>query len=160
MDADNDCQPNKERMMHSHLEEADRIVKKYMNWSFVGGLIPIPLADLATVSGIQAKMLYDLSELYGVEFKKEAAQSAVAALLGSVVPGVLTSTAFGAGLKFIPVIGTTLGVLTMPALSLGATYAIGRVFTAHFETGGTLLDFDPAKMREHFRAEFEAGKKA
>ena len=144
--------------MHSHLEEADRIVKKYMNWSFVGGLIPIPLADLAAVSGVQAKMLYDLSHLYGVEFKAQAAQSAVAALLGSVVPGVVTSTAFGVGLKFIPIVGTTLGVIAMPALSLAATYAIGRIFTAHFETGGSWLDFDPEKMREHFRAEFEAAK--
>ena len=145
-------------MMASHLEKADLIVKKYMNWSFVGGLIPIPLVDVAAVSGIQAKMIYDLSELYHVEFKTQAAQSAIAALLGSVVPGVVASTAMGAGLKFIPVIGTTLGVIAMPGLSLASTYAIGRIFTTHFETGGTLLDFDAAKVREHFRAEFEAAR--
>jgi uncharacterized protein (DUF697 family) len=148
--------------MVSHLEQADLIVKKYMNWSFVGGLIPIPLVDLAAVSGIQVKMLYDLAKLYDVQFKTQAAQSAVASLLGSVVPGVVTNTALGAGLKFIPIVGTTLGVITMPALSLASTYAIGRIFTTHFETGGTLLDFDAAKVREHFRAEFEAahsGKK-
>jgi uncharacterized protein (DUF697 family) len=148
--------------MVSHLEQADLIVKKYMNWSFVGGLIPIPLVDLAAVSGIQVKMLYDLAKLYDVQFKTQAAQSAIASLLGSVVPSVVTNTALGAGLKFIPIVGTTLGVITMPALSLASTYAIGRIFTTHFETGGTLLDFDAAKVREHFRAEFEAahsGKK-
>jgi len=81
--------------MVSHLEQADLIVKKYMNWSFVGGLIPIPLVDLAAVSGIQVKMLYDLAKLYDVQFKTQAAQSAVASLLGSVVPGVVTNTAPG-----------------------------------------------------------------
>jgi uncharacterized protein (DUF697 family) len=148
--------------MVSHLEQADLIVKKYMNWSFVGGLIPIPFVDLAAVSGIQVKMLYDLAKLYDVQFKTQAAQSAVASLLGSVVPSVVTNSALGVGLKFIPIVGTTLGVITMPALSLASTYAIGRIFTTHFETGGTLLDFDATKVREHFRAEFEAahsGKK-
>jgi len=143
-------------MMATHVEEAEAIVKKYMNWSFVGGLIPIPFVDVAAVSGIQMKMLYDLAKLYDVPFKTHAAQSAVGSLLGAVVPSLVTTGALGAGLKFIPVIGTTLGVITMPALSLAATYAVGRVFTTHFETGGTLLDFDPVKVREHFRAEFDA----
>jgi uncharacterized protein (DUF697 family) len=145
-------------MMVSHLEQADLIVKKYMNWSFVGGLIPLPLVDLAAVSGIQMKMIYDLANLYEVPFKAHLAQSAVSSLLGSVVPGVVASTALGTGIKFIPIVGTTLGVITMPALSLASTYAVGRIFTTHFEIGGTLLDFDPEKVREHFRAEFEAAR--
>ena len=68
-------------MMATHVEEAEAIVKKYMNWSFVGGLIPIPLADVAAVSGVQMKMLYDLAKLYDVPFKAHAAQSAVGSLL-------------------------------------------------------------------------------
>jgi signal transduction histidine kinase len=31
---------------------------------------------------------------------------------------------------------------------------VGRVFTQHFASGGTFLDFDPAEVREHFRQEF------
>ena len=46
----------------------------------------------------------------------------------------------------------------MPALSLAATQALGRVFAQHFETGGTLLDFDVETMRDYFRKEFEAAK--
>jgi uncharacterized protein (DUF697 family) len=142
--------------MSTRLDQANAIVKKYMNWSFVGGLIPVPLLDTAAVSGVQMKMLYDLAALYEVPFKAHAAQSVVASLLGAVVPGMVTAGAIGTGLKFLPVIGTTLGIITMPALSLAATYAVGRVFMTHFESGGTLLDFDPEKMREHFRAEFDA----
>ena len=44
----------------------------------------------------------------------------------------------------------------MPAFNAAATYALGRVFIQHFECGGTILDLDPDKVREHFRREFEA----
>jgi uncharacterized protein (DUF697 family) len=146
--------------MSERLVQAEAIVKKYTNWSFVGGLIPVPLADTAAVSAIQMKMLYDLANLYEVPFKAHAAQSVVGSLLGAVVPSMVASSAFGSAIKFIPVIGTTLGLLTMPALSLAATFAVGRVFTTHFEAGGNLFDFDPEKLKEHFRAEFEAAKNA
>jgi hypothetical protein len=46
----------------------------------------------------------------------------------------------------------------VPTLASAATIAIGRVFTQHFETGGTLLDIDADKLRTHFKAEFEAAK--
>jgi len=141
--------------MSTRLDQANAIVKKYQNWSFVGGLIPIPLVDTATISGIQMKMLYELAELYGVPFKAHAAQSIVGSLLGAVVPTMAAAGAVSM-VKFIPVVGTTLGIIAMPALSLAATCAVGRVFISHFEAGGTLLDFDPEKIRDHFRAEFDA----
>jgi len=41
----------------------------------------------------------------------------------------------------------------------GATsYAIGSMFVQHFESGGTLLDFDPKKMREYFASKLAEGK--
>jgi hypothetical protein len=46
----------------------------------------------------------------------------------------------------------------MPGFSSAATYAIGQVFIKHMESGGTLLDFNVEKMREHFIDEFEAKK--
>jgi uncharacterized protein (DUF697 family) len=144
--------------MSTKLEQANLIVKKYMNWSFVGGLIPIPMADMAAVSAVQMKMLSDLADLYDVPFKTHAAKSVVASLLGAVVPSMAATGLLATGVKFLPVIGTTVGLLTMPGLSVAATYAVGKVFIAHFEAGGTLLDFDPEKVREHFRAEFEASR--
>jgi hypothetical protein len=43
----------------------------------------------------------------------------------------------------------------MPALSAGATYAIGKAFIQHFASGGTLLDFNPPDYRDFFRAQKE-----
>jgi uncharacterized protein (DUF697 family) len=143
----------------ARVAEANAVVRKYMNWSFVGGLVPIPLADVMAVSGVQMKMLYELSKLYGVPFKAHIAKPLVGTLIGSVAPSAAAGGVLALGIKSVPVVGLTLGLLTMPALSMAATYAVGRVFIAHFESGGTLLDFDPDKVRAHFRAEFESARK-
>jgi hypothetical protein len=41
----------------------------------------------------------------------------------------------------------------MPAMSAGATYAIGMVFIQHFASGGTLLDFNPGDYREFVKTQ-------
>ena len=61
-------------------------------------------------------------------------------------------------MKSIPFVGTIAGALLVPSLASAATIALGRVFTQHFETGGTLLDLNAEKLRAHFKSEFEAVK--
>jgi len=46
----------------------------------------------------------------------------------------------------------------MAVLSGGSTYALGEVFKKHFETGGTLLDFDPGRLKKFYDEKFEKGK--
>ncbi len=64
-----------------------------------------------------------------------------------------TSSGIGAAstMKFVPVLGTITAGFVLPALSAGATYAIGKAFIQHFETGGTLLDFNAPDYREFVR---------
>jgi hypothetical protein len=50
--------------------------------------------------------------------------------------------------KGVPMIGTAIGMLTMPATAAGATWVIGKVFIKHFASGGALLDFNPPDYRE------------
>jgi uncharacterized protein (DUF697 family) len=144
-------------------EKAKEIVKNYMYWTMGAGLIPYPLVDLAAVIGIQIKMTKDLAELYEVPFRENAAKTIIGSLLGGITS---SSLAFGSiGLlaaslvKMVPIIGTAPGLITVPLISGAVTYAVGRVFIMHFETGGTLLDFDPAKVREHFREALKEGEK-
>jgi uncharacterized protein (DUF697 family) len=58
----------------------------------------------------------------------------------------------------IPVAGTIIGGVSVPLLAGATTFAVGRVFIQHFETGGTFLDFDVDKMKNYFQQEFEKGK--
>ncbi|MGO1121111.1 YcjF family protein [Rhodovibrionaceae bacterium A322] len=137
------------------LAEAQSMVRRLSAWSFGAGCIPVPVLDMATVTGVQLNMINKLSKLYGHSFSEHTAKNIITALLGSIVPNVLTWGSVGSAIKAIPVIGAPLALLTMPSFSAAATYAIGRVYIQHLEAGGTLLDFNPEEMKAHFRAEFE-----
>jgi uncharacterized protein (DUF697 family) len=103
-------------------------------------------------------MARKISNIYDVDFSKERVRTIVIALLGSILPLALTGTTASV-LKFIPIVGSFAGALSVSTLGTASTYAIGRVLIQHFETGGTLLDFDAEKMRDYFKQEFESGKK-
>ena len=148
--------------MSEHTGRAYEIVDGYWKWAAAAGLIPIPVLDIAAVTGVQIKMISDLAHHYELPFRKERAKVIVGSLLGAIsAPALSVATLglLGPVLKVVPGIGTVLGVVVTPAFNAAATYAIGRVFVQHFESGGTFLDMDPDKVREHFKAEFEAGKR-
>jgi uncharacterized protein (DUF697 family) len=58
-------------------------------------------------------------------------------------------------LKAVPVLNLIAAGFVMPVLSAGATYAIGKAFVQHFESGGTLLDFNPPDYRDFVKAQKE-----
>jgi uncharacterized protein (DUF697 family) len=136
---------------------ADAIVRKWTLWSAGFGLIPVPLLDFATTTGFSLKMLHSLSKYYGVPFKADAGKAAISSLLGGAASPLLSMTV-GSAAKAIPIIGVPIAVISGPVFAGGITYGIGRVFTAHFGSGGTLFDFDPEKFRDHFHEQVEAGK--
>ena len=128
-------------------------------WAFGAGILPVPMFDLVAITGVQLKMLEELSKLYDVEFREGMAKKAVASLLVGV--GGVGLGAIGASLvKFVPVVGFALGVASIPVISGALTHAVGRAFIMHFESGGTMLDFDPKTMRAYFEQQFREGKAA
>lgn len=133
-------------------------VKKYMWWSMGAGLIPVPLLDLGAVAGVQLKMLHRLSQNYGVKFKKNIGKSIIATLTGTITADVLRRSALTSFIKSIPLVGF-IGSVSMPIYAGAITYAIGKVFIQHFESGGTFLDFDPQKVKDYFAKLYEDGKK-
>lgn len=135
--------------------KADAITKRRTIYAAGAGLIPFPVLDLATLLGIQVVMIRDLAEVYEMEesFNENKAKHLIHSLVGSLgVSGVLS------GVKAIPVVGSIVGMIGSPLNGAAATYALGKVFTKHFDHGGTLLDFDPAASRDYFEKEFEEGK--
>lgn len=142
----------------SKLSLSTDLVKKYMWWSMGAGLIPVPFVDLVAVSGVQLKMLKDMSDIYEIKFSENKGKSIVSALLGSIVPNSLAGGGVGSIMKMIPFVGTVMGGISMSLFSGAATYAIGKAFIQHFEAGGTFLDFDPVAVKEYFRSKFEEGK--
>jgi uncharacterized protein (DUF697 family) len=121
---------------------ADDLVKRYSAWSAAAGVIPVPLLDAVAVGGVQLKMLRELTDIYDVPFSENVGKSLIASTIASLAPAGVAPAAASA-LKIIPGLGSAVGALTMPAMSAGATYALGQVFILHFASGGTLLDFHP-----------------
>lgn len=135
-------------------QKAETIIKNHMVWSMGAGLIPVPIADFFAVSAIQLDMVRQIAKLYDLDFTETAGKASITALTGSGLARM------GArAVKFIPGVGTVLGGITMSVLSGASTYATGQVFIRHFETGGTFLDFDPARLKKYYNEQFEKGKK-
>lgn len=140
------------------LIEAQAIVKDNMIWAMGVGVVPVPIFDLVGITAVQVKMLRKLSEHYDVPFSEHKVKNIVASLvagLGSV--GIGGAIALSV-VKMIPFMGHIAGTVAIPAAAGALTYATGKVFIPHFESGGTFLDFDPVAVREHFRGEFEKAK--
>ena len=135
-------------------EIATKLVDRFAIWSGVAGLIPVPVIDVFAVGGLQIQMLRRLSQIYEVAFTENRGKALIASLAGSMIPA---TSGIGATsmLKSVPIIGTIVGAFVMPLLSAGATYAIGKAFIQHFESGGTLLDFNPPDYRDFVKAHKE-----
>jgi uncharacterized protein (DUF697 family) len=138
---------------------ADGIIRKYIGWSCAGGLLPVPLLDIAAITATQIQMVRELSALYGVPFQDHKGRSIIASLLGGVGAAAAGRGVFCSVLKAVPVIGTIGGLISVPIVAGSGTYALGKVFVEHFEQGGTLLDFDPAPMRGYFEDRLKEGQK-
>ena len=141
------------------LVRARSLTKNYILASAGIGLVPLPLADLAGVMALQVKLVHGLAKVYEVPFKENITKSLLASLLSgaSSVIGVMGLSSLA---KSIPVLGTLAGGGGVAVTAASVTFATGEVFTRHFESGGTLLDFDPHKMKALFKRELKNGKAA
>jgi uncharacterized protein (DUF697 family) len=134
---------------------ATKLVERFSFWSGVAGLLPVPFVDLAAVGALQIQMLRQISRIYDVPFSENRGKAVVAGIAGTVIP-LSTSVGMASVVKSVPIAGTAIGGLVTPALAMGATYAIGKVFIQHFASGGTLLDFEPPNYREFITREMQS----
>ena len=145
--------------MTDRLRVAQEIVRRHMWWSAGGALIPVPFADMVAITGTQLKMLAELSRTYDVPFERVRVKAVVGALLGYVLHPPFSSGVVGSVLlKAIPGVGVLFGTPALVLFTAAFTWALGRVFIQHFESGGTFLDFDPETVREGLRAHLVEGR--
>lgn len=133
-------------------------VRSHVPWAAGAGIVPMPGIDLALISAVQMRMLARLCEEYGVPFRQELAKSTIATLLSSLLQYAVSGNLAAAALRFIPIAGPLVGFAVMPAFAAAATFALGKVFITHLESGGTFLEFDPRKVEAHFHAEFDRAR--
>jgi len=145
---------SKPMLQEEKTARAQDIIRNHVGFSLGAALIPFPGADLLAVTAVQVSMLRQLAKLHNVGFMDTLGKNLISAVVGS------SAARLGASLiKIFPGVGTIIGELSMPALSGASTYALGKVVDRHFQTGGSLDDFDLRNARRGYKSEMEAGKK-
>jgi uncharacterized protein (DUF697 family) len=134
---------------------ADTIIRNHVIWSMGAGLIPVLIADIFAVSALQLDMIRQMCKVYDVDFKETQGKAIVTSLTSTTIARL------GAGsvIKLIPGVGSMIGGATVSVFAGASTYALGEVFKSHFSSGGTILDFDPDRLRKYYKEKFEKGKK-
>jgi uncharacterized protein (DUF697 family) len=152
-------QPPKElvrvRVTSDRASRGMQVVKSWSQWSVAAGFVPVPFLDIALVSGIQVKMIYDLCQIYNVPFKKEAALAYASGLVGGSLTAGAAQIVGAMALKTVPYVDQ----FVQPTFAFATTYAMGYVFVKHFENAGTMASFDSSKMNLYFQEQFDKSKK-
>ncbi len=139
------------------LDKAHNSIKNYTMGAMAVGLVPVPMIDMAALSAIQLKMVHSISNYYNVPFSKNIAKSIIGSILGSSI-AVTLAMPVSSFIKLVPILGQSSGTISTALIGSASTYAIGKIFVEHFESGGTFLDFDEEKAKEHFKALYEEGR--
>jgi uncharacterized protein (DUF697 family) len=121
------------------LSQAHAIVERHATYSAAGGIIPLPIVNVASVMAIIVRMVRMLSKLYGVPFERDRARAIVVGMAGGATPtglaAVTTST-----LYYLMPASAIIGLAVSSVAAVACTRSIGRTFVEHFEGGATLSD--------------------
>jgi uncharacterized protein (DUF697 family) len=148
----NDSDKNKNKEIRT--KHADTIIRNHVIWSMGAGLIPVLIADIFAVSALQLDMIRQLCKVYDIDFKETQGKAIVTSLTGSTLARLGARSV----IKLIPGVGSLIGGVAVSVFAGSSTYALGEVFKLHFETGGTVLDFDPDRLKKKYYEMFEKGK--
>jgi len=119
---------------------AHAIVERHVAYSAVGGMVPLPLVNAASITAIIVRMVKVLSDHYGVPFERDRARTVVVGLAMGVFPSGLGAITSSSLFSLVPG-ANAIGLVTSSLVAAGCTRSIGRIFVDHFESGATLADF-------------------
>lgn len=130
----------------NRLDRGQEIINKWSKVSLLTIVLPNTVLEYIVISGIQLKMLRDMSQLYGIPFKADAFKVILGSILGGSVAYFLSD--FYSGLvKSVPFVGKPIAFLSEPAIAYVTTYAVGFVFLEHFESQGSFDNIDLGQMK-------------
>lgn len=121
---------------------ARKIVARHKNYAALGGLVPLPVLNIASVATINLRMVKQLSELYRVPFQRDRTRAFIVGLIGGAVPTGVGAATSSTLMWIVP--GGLLLSLGASAVTAGAlTRGIGLVFIEHFENAAAGVGAPP-----------------
>lgn len=134
-------------------QQAEQIINNSMLWAAGGGMLPIPLADIAAVAALQVDMLSKLAKLYETDISEERSKAFIASVAGTTAVRYAVSV-----FKIIPGFGTIAGGLAGAATGAASTFALGHVAIRYFDKDGSLDDIDIDEAREAYKEAYKEGE--
>lgn len=132
--------PAQTRRMDPHTAKrraaAQKIVARYKNYAALGGLVPLPVVSIASLTAINMRMVKTLSDHYGVPFQRDRTRSLIVGIVAAAVPAGL-GTATASTLIFVIPGGMLVGIGVSAVSAAALTRGIGLVFVESFESGAT-----------------------
>jgi uncharacterized protein (DUF697 family) len=115
------------------LRLAFKLVDRHRTYAGLGGLVPMPAVNVASVSAVIMRMVKVLSDLYGVPFERDKMRAVVLGLMGGAAPtGLAAATA--TTLSFAAPIAGAVGLAVSSVAAATLTRRIGLHFVERFET--------------------------
>ena len=142
------------------------LARLYANWAAASGGIPVPLIDMAIITGVQVKLVASLAKLYGVSLSKHRARTALLSITGGgtavaaggvaklALPG--TISLFGSASKSAIGFGTVLGSIALGAFAYSSTILIGRLFMDAFEKSISFSKKEVDNIAERYSKEINS----
>jgi uncharacterized protein (DUF697 family) len=131
-------------------ERSKKIIVKWSRISLLTIAVPNTVLEYVVISGMQVRMLQEVSRVYGVPFKADAVKVIVGSILGGGIAYFL-SDFYSSWVRSIPVVGKPISFLTEPAIAYVTTYAVGLVFLEHFERNGSFQNIDLESIKKSIK---------
>ncbi len=138
------------------VEKSIAIVNLYSKIAAGVGILPGGLLNFGAILAVQVTMVWKIANAFGQNEGKDKIRGLILSLAGSALPtGVGAGVAYSVAAIPAATAGLVLGFVVTPLLAYALTRAVGNAFIMHFESGGTLLTFDPTAFREHILKDLE-----
>jgi uncharacterized protein (DUF697 family) len=121
------------------------------------GILPVPVFNFVSATAVQLAMVQSIARLYNIEVKKSWIKNIIASVLGGLAATGLSGVAVR-GLAGFPLVGTSLAVLSAPALNGLTTYAIGYMFVRYFESPEGFLKTNAKALGRWFKEGLKDGR--
>ncbi len=141
-------EPNEEKKLN-----VESIIKNHVIYSMTAAMIPVPLVDISAITVIQLDMIKQIANAYGAQYDHDAGKSLVSSLAGATLARVGASA-----IKAIPGVGTIIGISAQVAFSGASTYALGKIFDAHFSNKNSIFDISAQSVKAKYEELLEKGK--
>ncbi|MCQ2887944.1 hypothetical protein JT072_03145 [Helicobacter pylori] len=147
---------NIQKRKQAMIEECKTIIHVASGLAGAAGASPIPFSDAFVIAPIQAGMIYEMNDAFGMDLDKSVGASLVAGLLSVTAVAQVERTLVNGFLKFIPVVGSVAWGTTAAVITEGIGFAYLKVLEKCFndETGEVDLPGEVGMITSLFKENY------